>query len=135
MPIILIDPEPKTLAFGDASIRYVEANADRVLSEIRRGWRRRGSDPDSAEAAGSEAAIRLCAEQVVGWAGVCDAKGTPIPWPAEGAVAPAAEDVEHRRALLRALPWNVLARLDECVALAWQESADSGKGSGSGSSG
>lgn len=136
MPITLTSrTEPQTLRFGDASIRYLEAPSDSVLSEIRRGVRKGLENPDCLDAAGVEAAIRLASQYVVGWEGVVDAHGVAVPWPADGSTCPGKEDQAIRVGLLRALPFNVLAVLDAAIAKAWRESAESGKGSPSGSGG
>ena len=143
MPIVLIDQRtPKRATFDDAWIEYVEASADRVLAEIRRGYRRASGKPDEADAAGTDAAVRLCAEVVLDWGGIVDVNGAEVPWPAkghaagvEGHSAPSAADMAQRSALLRVLPWNVLARLDGLIASAWTGSAESGKDSTPGSGG
>ena len=143
MPIVLVDRrEPKRLQFGDAAITYYEAAADRVVAEIRRGARRAAGNVDDRDAAGVDAAIRLCAEVVVGWSGVVDAAGTEVPWPApgqavgvNGCIEPTSAEIAARSDLLRLLPWNVLERLDAAMATAWRESADAGKGSPTGSGG
>lgn len=143
MPIVLSDQRTaKRATFGDAWIEYVEAAGDRVLGEVRRGMRHAQREPEAAELHGIESLVRLLADYVTDWGGVASADGSEIPWPAKGAAvavagrsAPSAEDVALRAGLLRALPYEILARLEPYVCKGWTESAESGKGSPIGSGG
>lgn len=143
MPIVLIDQRTARRAeFGDAWIEYVLAPGDRAFAEILRGMRQAQRDPETADSRGVESLIRLLADYVTDWGGVADTNGQDIPWPAKGAAAsvagrsaPSAEDVALRSALLRALPYEILARLDPLITNGRTESAESGKGSPIGSGG
>lgn len=143
MPIVLSDQRTaKRATFGDAWIEYVEAAGDRVLGDVRRGMRVAQRDPEAAEIQGVDTLVRILADYVTDWGGVVAADGSEIPWPARGAAvavagrsAPSAEDLALRAGLLRALPCEILARLEPYVCKGWTESAESGKGSPIGSGG
>lgn len=132
MPIVLSDPTaPRRINFGDAVLHFRQPPGDVTRRLMRTVSARHGED---REAAVDAVVPEVAARYVTGWEGVLQPDGSPVEWPEAGrfgmgSEGPSEEAVARRAALVRALPWAVLARLDEALSTPTAEATASGKGS------
>lgn len=132
MPIVLSDPTvPRRIAFGDAALHFRQPPGDVTRRLVRILSARHGDD---REAFLDAVVPELAARYVTGWEGVTQPNGSPVEWPEAGrfgmgSEGPSEEAIARRAALVRALPWAALERLDVALSIPAAEAADSGKGS------